>query len=325
MKKYPSIGQFRNVIRAVKSRHDFKGKTEDGESLYYHDSPYPTLSFTGTVKVHGTNAGIVKYKDPSGFTDIEFQSRERVLSLESDNAGFALAMSGKNLDFLFEGIDFKEYIAVYGEWCGGNIQKGVAVCQLPKMFIIFGCMVDGVWKDKEHLRFDNEQGIYNIHQFPRYDVKIDFNQPEAIQNTLIDLTLAVEERCPVGYYFGVDDIGEGIVFTCDSDPTLKFKSKGEKHSSSKVKVLNNVDTEELNSINEFVEYSVTENRLKQGLETMRANGLEVSQKTTGDFLRWVVNDILKEERDTIVKNQINIKKANGLISSKARNWYFSNI
>ena len=318
MKKYPSIEQFRNVIRAVKSRHDFKGKTEDGESLYYHDSPYPTLSFSGTVKVHGTHAGIVKYKDR-----LEFQSRERVLSLESDNAGFALAMSDKNLDFLFEGIDFKEHIAVYGEWCGSNIQKGVAVCQLPKMFIIFGCMVDGVWVDYQ--RFDDKQQIYNTNLFNIYTVNIDFNQPEAIQNSLIEWTLEVEEECPVGKYFGVNGVGEGIVFTCDSDPTLKFKSKGEKHSSSKVKVLNNVDTEELNSINEFVEYSVTENRLKQGLETMRANGLEVSQKTTGDFLRWVVNDILKEERDTIVKNQINIKKANGLISSKARNWYFSNI
>ena len=201
MIKYPSIEQFRNVIRAVKSRHDFKGKTEDGEALYFHDTPYPKLMFQGTVKIHGTNAGIVKYKDPSGFTDIEFQSRERVLSIGSDNAGFTLAMSGKNLDFLFEGIDFKEHIAVYGEWCGGNIQKGVAVCQLPKMFVIFGCMVDGVWKDKEHIRFDNEQGIYNIHQFPRYDVEIDFNNPEAVQNTLIELTLAVEEKCPVGYYF----------------------------------------------------------------------------------------------------------------------------
>ena len=319
MKKYPSIEQFRNVIRTVKSRHDFKGKDEaTGESTYYHDSPYPTLSFSGTVKVHGTNAGIVKYKDR-----LEFQSRERVLSLESDNAGFALAMSSKNLDFLFEGIDFKEHIVVYGEWCGGNIQKGVAVCQLPKMFIIFGCMVDGIWIDYQ--RFDDKQQIYNTNLFNIYTVNIDFNQPEAIQNSLIEWTLEVEEECPVGKYFGVSGVGEGIVFTCDSDPTLKFKSKGEKHSSSKVKVLNNVDTEELNSINEFVEYSVTENRLKQGLETMRANGLEVSQKTTGDFLRWVVNDILKEERDTIVKNQINIKKANGLISSKARNWYFSNI
>lgn len=325
MIKYPSIEQFRNVIRTVKARHDFKCKTEDGEALYYHDSPYPTLKFQGTVKIHGTNAGIVKYKDPSGFTDIEFQSRERVLSLDSDNAGFALAMSGKNLDFLFEDIDFKEYIAVYGEWCGGNIQKGVAVCQLPKMFVIFGCMVDGVWKDKEHIRFDNEQAIYNIHQFPRYDVEIDFNNPEAIQNTLIELTLAVEEKCPVGAYFGVNGIGEGLVFTCITDPSLKFKSKGEKHSSSKVKVLNSVDTEELESINEFVEYSVTENRLKQGIENLKANGIEISSKTTGDFLRWIVNDIMKEERDTIIKNQINVKKANSVISKKARNWYFSQL
>ena len=54
MKKYPSIDQFRNVIRAVKTNHDYQGKdTETGEPIYQHTSPYPTLTFNGTVKIHG--------------------------------------------------------------------------------------------------------------------------------------------------------------------------------------------------------------------------------------------------------------------------------
>lgn len=318
MIKYPKIEQFRSVIRDVRTRHDFKGKDENGVAIYEHTDPYPTLKFKGTIKLHGTNAGIAQYKDRR-----EFQSRERILSLTSDNAGFMLSMSAKNLDPLFEGIQFNESVVIFGEWCGGNIQKGVAIAGLPKMFVIFGCLVDGEWVD--YFYTDVEQNIYHIDQFPNWYVDIDFNTPEAIQNKLIDLTLYVEERCPVGLYFGVEGIGEGLVFTCTSDPTLKFKSKGEKHSSSKVKVLNSVDTEEISNIADFVEYSVTENRLKQGLEQLKANGFELNTKNTGEFIRWIVNDILKEEQDTILTNQINIKKANGQIASKAKQFYFNNI
>jgi len=321
MLKYPSIEQYRNVIRTVKTNHDYQGKDEEGNAIYQHLSDYPTLTFKGTVKLHGTNAAIVKYKDR-----IEYQSRERVLELTSDNAGFMLAMSGKNTDFLFKGINFQESIAVYGEWCGGSIQKGVALNKLPKMFVIFGIMVDDTWIDSSmYTAQDNSQGIYNINQFPTYTVEIDFNNPESIQNTLIDLTIAVEECCPVGKHFGVEGIGEGIVFTCTTNPLLKFKSKGEKHSSSKVKSLNPVDTEEVESIKEFVEYAVTENRLQQGLESLKSNGIELSEKSTGDFIRWIVTDIIKEESDTIVKNQIDIKKANGKIAFKAKTWFFNNI
>ncbi len=46
MKKFPSIEQFRHAVRAVRDRASFNG------------TPVPTLRFRGTVKLHGTNAGI---------------------------------------------------------------------------------------------------------------------------------------------------------------------------------------------------------------------------------------------------------------------------
>lgn len=61
MKKYPSIEQFRNVIKTVRFNHDFQGKDENGNPIYQHKENYPTLKFQGTVKLHGTNAAIVKY------------------------------------------------------------------------------------------------------------------------------------------------------------------------------------------------------------------------------------------------------------------------
>lgn len=86
MKKFPSIEQLRSVVRTVKTQHDYQGKDDNGEAVYSHTSNYPTLKFQGTVKLHGTNASIVKYKDGR----LEYQSRERVLSLEQDNANFMM-------------------------------------------------------------------------------------------------------------------------------------------------------------------------------------------------------------------------------------------
>jgi len=318
MIKFPSIEQFRNIIRTVKERHDYQGKNELDEPIYQHLSPYPTIKFKGTTKLHGTNSGIVKYKDR-----IEFQSRERVLSLNQDNAGFMLAMMNKNLDFLFEGIEFSESIAIFGEWCGQGIHKGVAVSNLPKMFVIFGCKVDDEWINFS--KSEPSQSIFNIGDFKTWEIDIDFENPELTQNQLIEWTLEVEDKCPVGLHFGIEGVGEGIVFQTNfNGQNLIFKSKGEKHSASKVKTISSVNVDEINSINEFVDYVLTESRLNQGIEKLKEAGKEVNQKSTGDFLRWVVNDVIKEEQDTIVENQLDPKKINSAISNKARLWFFNN-
>jgi hypothetical protein len=49
---------------------------------------------------------------------------------------------------LFKQIDSKimetfthTTITIYGEWCGGNIQKGVGITNLEKSFFIFGVKI----------------------------------------------------------------------------------------------------------------------------------------------------------------------------------------
>nr|DAI89624.1 MAG TPA: RNA ligase 2 [Caudoviricetes sp.] len=321
MKKYNSIEQFRNVIRKVKENHDYQGKDESGNAIYSHTSDYPTIKFKGTVKIHGTNAGVVLHKNGQ----LDFQSRERVLSLEQDNAGFMLAMLNTNWIGVLERFNFNEYVAVYGEWCGGNIQKGVAINGLPKMFIIFGIKIDDVWIDLPADFHNNGINIYNILQFPTYEIDIDFNNPELSQNKLIELTMAVEEECPVGKFFGVSGIGEGIVWTSVDNEDFKFKSKGEKHSASKVKTLNAVDTESLEGLKEFVDLAVTENRLEQGIQYLTEMGFSLDQKSTGQFLGWMVKDIIKEETDTIVANQFDVKKVKSAVSNKARIWFLNRV
>lgn len=318
MKKFTEIEQFRNVIRAVKSHHDYKGKDENGDTIYSHDTPYPTLRFRGTVKCHGTNSAIVSYPDR-----YEFQSRERVLSLTHDNAGFMLAMLNKPYKKLFEGIEYKDHCAIYGEFAGSGIQKGIAIAQLPKMFVIFAVKIDDVYQDMENYKhlMDNENGIYNILQFETYYVDVDFEHPEIAQNEIVEITMNIEKECPVGKYFGVIGTGEGVVFehiSPEDGSRYILKSKGELHQNSRVKTLNPVDVEALNGMNEFIEYAVTENRMKQGIDKMIEMGLPMEMKTTGDYLRWVFNDVVKEESDTIVKNQIDVKKLGSAVSAKAR-------
>lgn len=317
MKKYPSIEQFRNLIRTVKTRHDYKGEDEEGNAIYQHTENYPTLKFRGTVKLHGTNAGIVKYSDDR----LKFQSRERVLSLEEDNANFVAEMMKLDLSFLFSSVQFDDHCAVYGEWCGGNIQKGVAINELPKMFVIFGIKIDGQWAELPLYLHDNSNRIYNILQFPTYDIEIDFNNPESAQNKIIEMTMEVEKCCPVGNFFGKEGIGEGIVFTAEIDQNLKFKSKGEKHSVTRVKKLNPIDTELMNSINEFVDCVVTENRLEQGITFFKENNIEFDLKNMGQFLSWIVRDVLKEENDTVIENKFDEKKVKNAIVTKSKMWF----
>lgn len=318
MKKFTEIEQFRNIIRSVKSHHDFKCYDSDEQPIYRHESPYPILTFNGTIKCHGTNASCVLYKDGH----IEYQSRERVLSITSDNAKFLLCMSLVDVKKLFEGIEFSDHVALYGEWCGGNIQKGVTISGLPVMWVLFALKIDDIYQDFSkypHIKMEDKR-IFNIYQFENYKMDIDFNYPEIAQNKLVELTEAVEKECPVGRYFGKpNSIGEGIVWECITDDSRYiFKCKGEKHSISKVKTIVPIDVEELNGMKEFVEYAVTENRMKQGIDKMVELGKPLDMHTTGDYLRWVYNDIIKEETDVLIKNQIDPKKIGSLISAKAR-------
>lgn len=331
---FPSINQFRNVIRHVQQQTRYAGKDENGDAIYDGSRKLPTLKFRGTVKLHGTNAGIVY---DTNTLELSYQSRERLLNLTQDNAGFALAMSNQTrvLYRIFESLQVPPgtaQIAIYGEWCGQSIQKGVAVSQLPKMFVIFAAKAidtDGnsTWLDISSEKFGAEEHrIFNIYDFPTYELDIDFNYPELAQNQMIEITNAVEAECPVGKHFGVSDIGEGVVWTCVSpgwnDSGTWLKVKGEAHSVSKVRTLASVDVEAVENIRAFVAATVTESRLEQGLDNLvREQLLPFEMKSMGDFIRWVYNDIVKEETDTIVANQIDMKKLGGAVANAARPWF----
>jgi len=60
-----------------------------------------------------------------------------------------------------------------------------------------------------------------------------------------------------------------------------------------------VDIEKVNSINEFVEKVVTDNRLNQGLEYLKEQHLDFEVKNLGTFFKWVAEDSIREEEEDI--------------------------
>lgn len=345
MIKFPSINQLRSVVKHVTDRARYKGKDDNGDPIFDPAVVLPKLRFRGTTKLHGSNAAVV-LDVQSG--ELSFQSRERELAIGSDNAGFALFATAKThllqliintvvADEMAERGTLPKTVVVFGEWCGGNIQAGVAINGLPKMFVVFAVKVvygesdDGWYDSGARLGLFTHPGdnIYHVDLFGLHYVDIDFARPDLTTQALIDITIAVEKDCPAGRYFGKPNMtGEGIVWTCIEpgyeDSGFWFKVKGELHSSSKVKVLAPVDVEAVQGLHDFIEYAVTEARLEQGLHNLiNEQQLPFEMSSLGAYIRWVATDVLKEEADTIVANNIDSKKIGGLLANKARVWYIN--
>lgn len=256
--KFSSIKQFRDVIRDIRKIAQYvEYDYENDHPVVDRSAEIPVLTFKGTVKLHGTNGGIC-YSDDGG---LWAQSRNRVLSIDKDNAKFCEFVEithKKEIMTLIRAV-VKEcnvdtslnIVSIYGEWCGGNIQKNVAICGLPLMFIIFGIKITSTKKDDDTTSFVDDTTsfvdgsmildqkvhvensshrfayesvkIYNIHDFDTFEITIDFatngvseNSVTACQKKLAELTEQVENECPVGRAFGrvrKDDKNDGKVCT----------------------------------------------------------------------------------------------------------------
>jgi hypothetical protein len=331
MYKFGSIEQFRNVCHHVKQTSCYNGKDENGKAIYDINLPLPTITFTGTEKIHGTNSSIVLTKDGEYYAE----SKERVLSLDSDNAHFYVyAMKHKDyfvglMNRYFEIFDIAipDAVVLVGEWAGSEIQKGVAISALPKSLYVFElkliCGTETTRLNHDLETFYNPSiNLFPIDMFKRWSIDINFNEPELSINQMVQWTNEVENESPVGKYFNVSGIGEGIVFVAEyKGQILRFKVKGDKHSTSKVKTIATVDVEKINSVKEFADYAVTENRLEQAISVMKENNIEPSDKTIGHFIKWINGDIAKEEMDTIIENELDMKMVSKYSTQKAKTWY----
>lgn len=335
--KYHSTGQMRNAIKHLQNKYKFKGFDEEGNPVYDNTTPLPKVVYEGTVKLHGTNGSVVLHENG----DFTFHSKNNLLAtysqgeftLLSDNAEFAQSLYRNILELreVFDCIldqcsEFKYPIKLSGEWCGPSVQNGVGISKLPnKKWFVYGVSFNGEWRTLYDLHTGNlmTKVIHNLNDYAVFEVEIDLNMPEVVVPSIEEWVNAVEAECPVAKAFdlGGELIGEGIVWT-PVDPELRkdsgtwFKTKGQKHSVSKVKKVVSVDPEKLQNVLEFVEYAVTENRLSQGVQEVGAD-----IKKMGEFIGWVNRDINKEEGDVLEANNLTMKDVGKYVSNKAREYY----
>lgn len=187
----------------------------------YRFRRHSRVTFTGTVKVHGTNITIIVVPNQS----IYIQSRNHVISPDADDGYGSAAWVQLRIENICEAFkpivkyEPKE-VMIAGEFAGKGINPmQAATSDLERFYVVFGFRVDGIWVDRsewEHVRFDTSARVFNIHEFKRFNVVVDFDEERTIGGgkKMDELSLGVEKQCPVALQLGgiQNGLGEGIVW-----------------------------------------------------------------------------------------------------------------
>jgi hypothetical protein len=298
---YPDTNHFREAVHYIKH-------------LYKDQTHLPLIKYSGRVKLHGSNMAVVFL--PSG--EYYCQSRKTIVTKQEDLYGFArwVAQHIETIRPLAE-QSLVTPLIIQGEFCGAGINKNVAINQLAKMFVVFAtgtltnphaALAEQIWNynyDQIDAFHKPEINLYNTNLFGKYPILIDFNNPQLIQNQLVEWTEAIGTQCPAGRYFGVTGecrTGEGLVFTPDDanlDSGYNFKSKDERHVQSKVKTIGVADLELLASIEEMAHFLIynngVDNRVEQAITELTKTGEDMTSiRSMGGLVKWIQTDIHKE-------------------------------
>jgi hypothetical protein len=309
--------------------------------MYDKTRPLPTLTFTGTVKLHGTNGGVAFDVVSEKMTA---QARERELTIDDDNHGFCKWVESESgsssLTRIFEIAQaiHKHPIGIstlhaFGEWCGPSVNGKTAIGQLPERFVVFAVLVthkDGSehWMDVDvvakafTLCSVQPPDLNFSSDFERWAIDINFTKPEEALDKLEALTLEVEACCPAAKALGKEGMGEGIVWECKHHVygRLIFKTKGAKHKGTKNRRLVDIAPEVMASREAFVSAVLTESRLQQGLDSVISAHGKATLDHMGEFLMWVDKDVTREEGDTLKASGLDRKEVMNLVNRHAKEW-----
>ena len=142
-----------------------------------------------------------------------------------------------------------------------------------------------------------------------------------------ELALQVEAECPVAKAFGYPNtIGEGIVWSVELNGVVyRFKVKGDKDAGkSKVKTLKVVEDAKIMKCLELADKVTPVWRLSQMLEQTFdfMNGGSMDRAKLGDYIKAVVNDIIKEETLLITEYELEPKDYGKYVSKISRDYFF---
>jgi hypothetical protein len=72
---------------------------------------------------------------------------------------------------------------------------------------------------------------------------------------------------------------------------------------------------------DFVEYACTVNRMQQAYDCVHEELASIETKDFSTFVRWLTQDIIREEKDTMDAAHIDVKDLTRSITSKAQAWF----
>ena len=292
------------------------------------------------IKLHGTN-GAVRVT-PDG--EVIAQSRSADITSAADNAGFARWVESTATDWA--GIAQGDGdVVVYGEWAGKGIQKGDAVTMLDhKYFFVFGILLVAsdtfmIAPQAIELVCPDLDDVVVLPWDTVFPAPLDYADAEscaAFADRLNDDIIEIGESDPFIFgMFGVDGPGEGWVVSpiCNAfqEPTagntmaidmhwyrtLAFKVKTAAHSVKKTKAAPTV-IEVPENVTEFAAMFVTEARCEQGVYEIVGYA---DPKFTGDFLKWIGQDIKKESVLELADAGLEWKDVTKAVTNAAKTWW----
>ncbi len=343
MIKFTHVEGFHYIIRTLEKMADHP------EIRKYHlETP---VTFRGTVKLHGSNSGVVCTPEA-----LVSQSRNRPLSVEDDNYGFAAWVAREEVGRAIRDLerrvrqsaelDAAVPLVLFGELIGPGLQKGVATSRLAsRQWVLFaaatrddpGSAAGADGNDEAEKTYLDavpalgdayaEVGIYSVLDVETWRLAIDFSDRRSIEAGIEKANAIVEEvekACPWGRRFGVEGIGEGVVWTPVGEhwgkSWLYWKAKGEAHKKVKGPKVT-LDPAVAASIDGFVDLAVTENRLEQGLEYLAEMGHAIEMRSTGPFLQWVGKDVKRECRAELEASELEWKQVGKAVNRKALEFF----
>jgi len=351
--KFPDTPNWGNFYKTILSRTDNKGRlayanynpdlgeppTEEQKELLQSYKPdMPTLTFTGSEKLHGENMAVCYSQN-----EIWVQGRTQVRTLLGDQNGMAQFVEStkeiwldlfKQLANTYKVNTTDNTIVIDCEWAGGNIQRGNAACSgtdkgayIFDYFRVINNDTDETqYKSTHGLIIPKDKSIYLMSSFGTYSIVLNLNYPKECEIALKDLALQVEEHSPIAEYFNKpDNVGEGVYLTCFvNDTLLRLKTKGDKHGGRpKVPKTPKVPLtdEQLIAIDKLANLVTPEWRLNQAITETNAT----ETKHVGEVIKWMMQDIAKEEQPTIISSGIELKKAQKAIIQIIKDYYFDSI
>jgi len=348
---FGSTPNFNNLFKEVSKLTDSSGRlkyanydpsqgepTEEQKILLQEYKPeMPTITFEGSEKLHGENMAVC-YSNG----ELWVQGRNHLRTVKGDQNGMAHFVNETEDEWFFiieelaslHNVDLtKNTLVVDCEWAGGNIQRGNAACSgTDKGAYIFDyCRV--VNNETDEFEYKTTKGIgvpldtpiYLLSTFDSYNITLDFNKPSECETDLTNLAEHIEKNSPIAKYFDKPgNVGEGAyLWATYNGKVLRLKTKGEAHGGKPKtkKHQNPLSDEEAQKLQELADKVTPVWRITQAITETNATEM----KHLGEVMKWVNQDILKEEQPILEKAGIEAKQLTKFVSKIVKDYYVDSL